>query len=117
MPDLQCATSKHGDLIVVTATGDVDLASAGTLWDELSAQLAPTSAVALECTGITFIDSMGLQALARAHQQAAEQQASFALIGANEYVDQVLALTGLTDFFPRFADIEAARAGLGLAAD
>lgn len=113
MPGLQCTTSKHGDLIVVTATGDVDLATAESLWNELCAQLVPASAVSLECTEIAFIDSIGLRALMRAHRHAADQQASFALIGANAYVDQLLALTGLTGLIPRFPDIDTAQAELG----
>ena len=112
MPTLQCSTSKHGNLIVVAASGDVDLASAETLWDELCTQLMPASSLALDCTGITFIDSMGLQVLMRTYQHAADLRASFGLIGANGYLDQVLGLTGLTGLIPRFTDVEAARARL-----
>lgn len=113
MPSLQCSTSKYGDLIVVATSGDVDLASAETLWDELCTRLVPASTLAVDCTGITFIDSMGLQVLMRTHRHAADQQASFGLIGANGYLDQVLGLTGLTGLIPRFADVETARAKLG----
>jgi anti-anti-sigma factor len=112
MQNLQCVTRKYGDLITVVTTGDVDYASSGALWNELHAQLVPASALGLECTGITFMDSMGLQVLLRAQQHATEQQASFALIGASEYVDRVLELTGLTDAIPHFADVETARATL-----
>lgn len=117
MPSLQCAIRKYGDLIAVVTTGDVDLASSEVLWSELHAQLVPASALGLECSGITFMDSMGLQVLMRAHQHAAEQQASFALIGANQYVDRVLELTGLTDVIPHFPDAESARSQLCSAAD
>jgi stage II sporulation protein AA (anti-sigma F factor antagonist) len=104
-------------LIAVVTTGDVDYASSEALWNELHAQLVPASALGLECTGITFMDSMGLQVLIRARHHAIEQQVSFALIGANEYVDRVLELTGLTDLLPRFADVETARAALCPAVD
>jgi len=112
MSRLQCSTSKYGDLTVVVATGDVDLATAGELWAELCPHLLPTAVVALECAGITFMDSMGLQVLMRTRQHAAEQQGSFALIGTDEHVDRALGLTGLTAVVPRFADVEAARAEL-----
>jgi anti-anti-sigma factor len=112
MPSLQCSTSKHGTLIVVAVAGEIDLATYETMWDELRTQLVPTSSLALDCTGITFIDSMGLQALMRTHRYAAEQHASFALVGANDYVDRVLGLAGLTGLIPRFADIETAQAHL-----
>jgi anti-anti-sigma factor len=108
MLDLHCATSKHGDMIVVEAVGDVDLASSEILWKEICGHLAPTSTVALECTRITFLDSMGLQVLMRARQYAADQQASFLLIGSSHYVDQVLALTGMVGLIPHFEDLETA---------
>lgn len=108
MQTLQCTTGKRGDLIVVAATGDVDLASAERLWEELRAQLMPASTVALECSGITFLDSMGLQVLMRTHQHAADQQASFVLIGSSHYVDQVLSLTGMSGIIPHFDDVETA---------
>jgi anti-anti-sigma factor len=117
MPSLQCSTSKCGNLIVVAAAGDVDLATAETLEDELCGQLMPTSALALDCTGITFIDSMGLQVLIRARRHAAEQQGTFALIGASKYVDRVLELAGLTGLIPHFADAETARAHLAPSID
>lgn len=108
MPNLQCSTSKHRDLIVVAATGDADLATSEKLWCELSSQLVSGAAVALDCTGITFMDSMGLQALMRTRQRAVEQEASFALIGSNQYVDRVMELAGLSGMIPRFADVETA---------
>jgi anti-anti-sigma factor len=114
---LQCTTDKHGGLVVVQVVGDVDLATADVLWGELSAQLVPGSAVVLECTGITFIDSMGLQVLLRTNRYASEQSASFGLIGTNQYVDRVLELSGLIGLLPRFADIETAQAELSLDVD
>jgi stage II sporulation protein AA (anti-sigma F factor antagonist) len=117
MTSLHCSTSKHGALTVVAATGEIDLATAETLWDELRPRLTPASALALDCTGITFIDSMGLQVLMRAHRYAAEQQASFALVGANVYVNRVLELAGLIGFLPYFTDGETARASLAPSVD
>ncbi|ACU72870.1 WecB/TagA/CpsF family glycosyl transferase [Catenulispora acidiphila DSM 44928] len=79
--------------------------TADALWNELSVQLTPLSAVALDCVGITFMDSIGLQTVMRAHRHTAEQQAFFALIGFNAYVDRVLELTGMTEVVARFADV------------
>jgi len=109
MPSLQCSTTTNGVLTVVSVTSDIDFATADALWNELSAQLTPLSAVALDCVGITFMDSMGLRTVMRAHHRATEQQAFFALIGFNAYVDRVLELTGLTEVVAHFPDVEAAR--------
>lgn len=49
----------------------------------------------------------------RTRQLALEQQATFSLIRAHQYVKHVLKLTGLTDVIPPFADVKSARARLG----
>lgn len=116
MPNLQCSTGEFDGLIVVAAVGDVDMVGSDALWEELSARLAPASVVALDCTGVTFMDSMGLQTLLRAHQHATDQQGCFVLVGANRYLDRVLELTGMTGLIPNFADVETARLALGSAA-
>lgn len=112
MPSLRCSTTTSDGLVVVAVAGDVDFATADVLWEELSAQLTPSSTVAMDCAEITFLDSMGLRSLVRAQQHAAEQQATFVLVGSNTNVDRVLELTGMTDLIPRFDDIDAAREGL-----
>jgi anti-sigma B factor antagonist len=117
VPSVKCSTSKFDDLVVVFVVGDVDMAGSSVLWDELAAQLVPESVVALDCTGVTFMDSMGLRTVVRAHQHAADQRGSFVLVGANKYVDQVLALTGTDGLFQHFADVEVARMALGSATE
>ncbi|MEY9929752.1 anti-anti-sigma factor [Catenulispora sp. GP43] len=112
MPSLECSTSAIGGLAVVTAVGDVDFASAEKLWESLVSQLTLSSAVVLDCTGISFMDSSGLRSLVRARQHAIEQQAAFGLVGLNVLVERVFDLTGLNDLLPRFGDIDAARAAL-----
>src|SRR4051812_9184262 len=109
MPNLQCSTSMSDGLVVEKAAGDVDSATCEALWEEISAQLAPSSVVALDCAGITFIDSMGLKSLMRARRHAAEQHATFVLAGSNACLDRVLELTGTTDLIPCFDGVEAAR--------
>src|SRR4051812_41356073 len=109
MPNLQCSTSVDDGLVVVTVAGDVDFATCDALWEAISARLAPSSVVALDCAGITFIDSMGLKSLMRAREHAAGQRATFVLVGSNAYVDRVLELTGTTGLIRCFGDVEAAR--------
>lgn len=116
MPSLKCSTSKFDDLTVVFVVGDIDMAGSSVLWEELAAHLVRGSVVALDCTGVTFMDSMGLRTMLQAHQRAADQQGSFVLVGTSTYVDQVLELTGTVGLFQHFADVEAARVALGSAA-
>jgi stage II sporulation protein AA (anti-sigma F factor antagonist) len=111
MPGFQCSTSGTDGLIVVTVAGDVDFAVAEVLWEELGGHLIPSAIVLMECSGISFMDSMGLRTLIRAHDRAAEQKAGFALVGVGRPVCRVLELTGLSGLIPQFTDLEAARAG------
>ena len=110
MTDFLCSTRHEGPLAVVSASGDIDLAAVGELWDKLSVQITAATAVVLDCAEVTFLDSMGLQVLVRARDHAEKAQATFALAAVPEPVTKVLRLAGLQQLFPQFADVEAAAA-------
>lgn len=110
MTDFLCSTRHEGPLAVVSASGDIDLATVDQLWDKISAQIAPATTVVLDCAEVAFLDSMGLQVLVRARNHAEQARATFALAGVPEPVTKVLRLAGLQQLFPQFADVEAAAA-------
>jgi stage II sporulation protein AA (anti-sigma F factor antagonist) len=101
-----------GTVRVVKAAGDVDLAFAGELWDVLEPLLTPGAVVALDCSGITFLDSTGLRSAVVAANRAKETDAVFCLIAPSEPVTRVLDLSGVTGMFTVYADpAEAAADG------
>ena len=104
--DFACGTfpGSHGPT-VVWAVGEVDMAVARRLGAEIDSHLVPGSTVALDCTGVTFMDSSGLRVLVRALRLAEEVQAEFVLTSVPEPVAKVLKLSGLAGFFRRFADV------------
>jgi anti-anti-sigma factor len=88
-----------GGRVVVAVSGDLDLASADRLWEELDRRIVPGAAVTVDCSGLAFVDSMGLRTLIRAHHRAADAGAAFGLSGVPEAVSRVLDLAGVSDLF------------------
>jgi anti-anti-sigma factor len=101
-----------GDPTVVWAVGDVDLAVAARLGAEIEPHLRPDATVLLDCSGITFIDSLGLRVLVHASRVANQVQARFMLAAVPEPVERVLRLAGLASSFTVFGTMAEAKASL-----
>lgn len=86
----------HGNPTVVWATGEVDSRVAARLGAEIEQHLAPGSAVALDCAGITFMDSLGMQVLTHASRAADQSKAAFMLVTVPLPLRRILELAGLT---------------------
>lgn len=101
-----------GDPTVVWAVGDVDLSVAARLGAEIEPRLRPGATVLLDCSGITFIDSLGLRVLVHASRIAEQVQARFMLVAVPEAVDRVLRLAGLASGFTVFGTMAEAESVL-----
>lgn len=77
----------------VRIRGDVDLATAHQLRDAL-VQLA-TSSVALDLSGVTFLDSSGIGVLLTARERIVAEGKEFTIHSASDTVRQVLTYSGL----------------------
>ena len=85
----------------VRLVGDIDLAVASELLDTLECF---ASCVRLDClpvdlAAVTFIDSVGVQALVRARQRVEEEGVALVLINVPRNVQRVLELTGTGELF------------------
>jgi stage II sporulation protein AA (anti-sigma F factor antagonist) len=96
MAEFSCTTDISPGLALIRAAGEIDLATADRLWDEIATHLSPGVRVVLDCSAITFCDSIGLRTLIRAHQQAEDTDAYFALASTDGPIERLLALAGLT---------------------
>jgi anti-sigma B factor antagonist len=84
--------------VVLAVAGELDLASAPALEDELDKALGGgTSQVVVDLRELEFIDSTGLSVLVKAHQRAQESEQQFGLVKGGAQVQRLLALTGLAD--------------------
>jgi anti-anti-sigma factor len=84
---------------VLRLDGALDLASCGSLLEAGGAALASadTSGLALDLSGITFIDSSGIGAIVQLAGDAEDASMSFAIQRPSERVVRILTLSGLFD--------------------
>ncbi|HEU5026407.1 MAG TPA: STAS domain-containing protein [Spirillospora sp.] len=126
------ADPVHTDLVVVTLTGEVDVATAGRLRDHLAALIARGARhLVLDFAGVAFIDSSGLSVVAGVHRllcspdhtgpgsaedgshedgsrEDGRAAGTLALAAVNLRIREVLRTTGFTRFVPIYSTVEPA---------
>ena len=86
-------------LALVTVAGDVDLASADRLSDELETALQKSQTLVVDVGGVTFIDSTGLNVLVQAPRAAREGGGDFRLRRPSRMLLRLLEITRLETLF------------------
>ncbi|HET9720028.1 MAG TPA: STAS domain-containing protein [Solirubrobacteraceae bacterium] len=87
---------SQGQAYVLAVSGELDLAAASSLEEELDRALASDSQViVVDLKDLDFIDSTGLSVLVRAHQRAQESELQMGLVNPGTQVERLLSLTGL----------------------
>jgi len=87
---------SEGSRRVLAVSGELDLAAASTLEQELDQALdSGASLIVLDLKGLDFIDSTGLSVLVRGHQRAQEAGIELGLVNPGAQVERLLSLTGL----------------------
>ena len=101
-----------GGIIVLAATGRLDVAGAPALNDAVS-EVAKNgrSRVVIDMEGISFVDSTGLGSVISALKQVRGSQGDMRLAAPNQQVRVVLELTTLDRVFPYYATVEEALTG------
>ena len=96
---------------ILRPIGEVDLATVGVLEKELAASFANQEAdVAVDLSGVTFMDSTGLRALLAANQQLSGAGRRLALIVSGGPVDRLLDISGVGQTLQIYQSLEAATA-------
>lgn len=89
---------SDGGARVLAVSGELDLAAASSLEEELDRALSSGSQrIVVDLKSLEFIDSTGLSVLVRAHQRAQESGLELGLVNPGAQVERLLSLTGLTD--------------------
>ncbi|MER5472831.1 STAS domain-containing protein [Streptomyces sp. NPDC002935] len=117
MTDVQPAQSGHfsvnhstvGGVRVVTVCGELDHLVRDRLGEALNqaADDAPPRTVA-DLTGVTFMDSSGINALIGAHRAATDAQGWIRLAGAQQSVLRVMQLVGIDELIPCYPTVSQA---------
>ena len=80
--------------LVVSLSGELDLAAADALWNDLEPLFTGERTLVLDGTGLEFLDSGGLRVLARAAKLAAQTGVALRLVAPNPVVQRTLTLAG-----------------------
>ena len=99
MADFTCTPRETDEGVVLTVTGEVDLAVYETLVGQVQDWLKPSRQVFLDASAVTFLDSMGLRALVQLQQLAADKGAGFTLVAPSDPVERVMELSGTRQVF------------------
>lgn len=79
-------------------SGEVDIATAELLDDELQSEVLATEGdVRVDSSGLDFIDSSGLHALVRAHQRLEPEGRRLVVQDPSDFVRRVIEINGLAD--------------------
>jgi anti-sigma B factor antagonist len=97
-----CVTVGPGPAVVVEIRGEIDIQSAPELRDELLRvirQYGPR--LALDLTGVRFMDCAGLNVLLATRRRALLEQGSVRVVRASPQVLRMISLLGLEKVFDR----------------
>jgi len=100
-----CTAHSTDEQVLVHVTGDVDFAVSDLLWKDIEPWLVPTKSVVVDCSGITFLDSMGLRTLLRVEAYTRENGVGLTLAAPSRPVRRVLELAGVESLFNVSEDV------------
>jgi anti-sigma B factor antagonist len=90
-------SSTTGDVLVLSVQGEVDLGTAPALAQAIGLVPEPTSAVVVDLSGVTFLDSSGLNVLVSGQRALAEKGVELRVVTApGGPVRRVFEITRLT---------------------
>jgi anti-sigma B factor antagonist len=93
-----CDVLVVNDQAVVTVCGELDLATAPEVLEQVVGTLGPpVSAVTLDLGGVTFLDSSGLGALLAAGRRCADVGTTLRLESVPNHARRVIEITGVAE--------------------
>lgn len=97
--------SRRGDEIhTISLIGELDLATAGDVQAELErVEATDASAIVLDLSALTFMDSTGVRLLVTAHARSRADSSRLTLLRGGTAVQRVMELSGVDVLLP-FAD-------------
>jgi anti-sigma B factor antagonist len=110
---LSIRARREPGYVIVTISGEVDIATVDRLRDRLSALADGGVPVVADLDQVSFIDATGLGALAGAARQAAAQGASLHVVCARSQTRRLFRVTGLDRQIPLARSLAEALRDLG----
>lgn len=102
--ELKIRSSREGDVHTIVLLGELDLATAPVLEEELKrVEATDAASIVLDLSGLAFMDSSGVRLLVTAHSRSRTRDRGFSLVRGPAAVQRVLELSGVDELLP-FAD-------------
>lgn len=108
--DTSLRTATHHGVPVLHVGGELDVYAAGKVGRELARLVGSgkPGAVVVDLTGVTFIDSAGMGALAAARRAVQRLGGRLSLVVDRDAVLRALRLSSLAALFPIYGDLTTA---------
>jgi anti-sigma B factor antagonist len=104
---LQIEQRRESDRIVISLTGELDMANAPLLQSAIDEPaLADTKTVVLDLQGLTFLDSTGLRIILSAREQCWRRGQEFAVTPGSQQVQRLLSVTGVGEHLRTLASAD-----------
>jgi anti-sigma B factor antagonist len=98
-PEFSVSTGQVGEWVVVTAAGELDMATSPQVEAAVSEVLPGSPRVVIDLSEVTFMDSSALRMLTQAHRALSGSGGQLRVVVATPQVRKVLQLTGLLGVF------------------
>lgn len=92
----------EGDVTVATLFGELDGRSAPHVQEKLLHLPGTQPKLLLDMSGVSYISSAGLRALLMLYRQISNGEGQVVLVGLQEGIKDMMAVTGFLDFFAAF---------------
>ncbi|WP_426567313.1 STAS domain-containing protein [Streptomyces canus] len=107
-PGLSIDHTTVDDVRVLALRGEIDQDVKGILSEALSCDSTVPPQIVVDLSGVTFMDSSGINVFVAAYQQVSEAQGWLRIVGAQDSVLRVLQLVGVDTVIPCHPTVEQA---------
>ena len=112
MDELRISVSAEPTYTLVTLAGECDLHTGRQLRDVLTSEVSRgTRRMILELSGLSFMDSTGMQVLLSIRTVLSVRGGTLALVAPQPVVARILELTGADQYIPVYGSLEEAQTG------
>lgn len=102
--ELKMRSAREGETHTICLFGELDLATAADVEQELErVEATDATAIVLDLSGLTFMDSTGVRLVVNAHTRSRAEHHSLTLLRGQAAVQRVMELSGVDELLP-FAD-------------
>jgi anti-sigma B factor antagonist len=109
---LEVETEERDGLVRIVLKGELDLSTVAKVEQELDqAESRRPPLIALDLTGLTFLDSSGLRLVVTADERARDDGRRFVIVRGPETVNRVFTITRLGERLDMVDDLSALSSG------